>query len=65
MCFYQELDGWEILRSLRADILTNTIPVVICSAWYDADTAQLLGANDFIKKPITLKPFLETIHHWI
>ncbi len=54
-----ELDGYEVLRRLRADPTTHDIPVIFVTAM-DADEDEehglLLGAVDYLSKPV--KPAL-------
>ena len=48
------MDGWEVLRRLREDPGTASIPVVIVTAHGDSETvarAREEGANGFISKP--------------
>ncbi len=59
-----DIQGDEILRELRADPRTGTIPVVLISA--DATTAQIgrllaAGARDYLTKPIDVRRFLALI----
>ncbi|MCE1253243.1 MAG: response regulator [Anaerolineae bacterium] len=61
-----QVDGWELLQTLKLDEETHNIPVIICSAWADPDLALSLGAAAYLKKPITQKQFLdvlETVDH--
>src|SRR5262249_46651025 len=46
-------DGWEILRDLRADPATRSIPVVVCSIVPDLDLARAYGVQGFLLKPVT------------
>ncbi len=55
------LDGWEVLQSLRLNEKTKHIPIVVCSAWGEADLAKSLGADHFLKKPIIQKELLEIL----
>jgi len=52
-----EVDGFEVLRRLRANPDTTTIPVVVLTAndlGPDAPThASALGANGFLEKPVS------------
>jgi len=52
-----EIDGFEVLRRLRANPDTTTIPVVVLTAndlGPDAPThASALGANGFLEKPVS------------
>jgi len=50
-----EVDGWEVLRMLRADVETYQIPVAILSVRTDIkDKIKALqdGAVDYITKPV-------------
>jgi CheY-like chemotaxis protein/predicted DNA-binding transcriptional regulator len=47
-----EMDGWQILQRLHSIPTTKSIPVVICSVFYDPDLAFTLGAVDVLKKPV-------------
>lgn len=53
-----DVDGWEILQTLRLDERARLIPVIVCSAWEAGEMAKSLGAADFLKKPITQKGLL-------
>lgn len=46
-------DGWEILQSLKHNPETQHIPVVICSVLNERALAYSLGADDYLRKPIT------------
>jgi len=46
------MDGWEVLRQLKADAATAAIPVVITSVSRDKDTGWALGAAGFVSKPL-------------
>ena len=46
------LDGWEVLRLLKADAELKSIPVVIISIVAERRQALVLGAIDAITKPI-------------
>lgn len=49
----EELDGWDLIRMLKEDVRTETIPIVISSALDPSDKNQL---NDVIQKYLT-KPY--------
>jgi putative two-component system response regulator len=49
------IDGFEVLRTLRADPLTAGIPVILLTALGSADDEErglLLGADDYVTKPL-------------
>ena len=66
------IDGWEILRQLRASPHTREIPVIIQS-WStrpeDIERCYALGANSFVAKRMTPnKPgfyFVDAVRYWI
>ena len=58
------LDGLEVLRQLRADARTRTLPVVILtSSREDQDLVRgySLGANSYIRKPVDFHQFVEAV----
>ncbi len=55
------LDGWEVLQTIKVDPALQSTPVIVCSAWADADLAHSLGAAACLKKPVFQKDLLETL----
>ena len=47
-----ELDGWEVLRTLKVDSATRDIPVVVISVLDDKVLGRALGAADYFVKPV-------------
>ncbi len=58
------VDGWEILQALQLESQTRSIPVLVCSAWGDAELAHSLGAAAFLKKPIIQEDLLAVLTRW-
>lgn len=59
-----KVDGIEVLRSIRADQRTRTVPVVILTSsneYRDRELGYQLGANSYIVKPIDFDTFSETV----
>jgi DNA-binding response OmpR family regulator len=59
-----QMDGWEVLKLLRVDDATSSIPVAMLSARTEAkDRVQGLqeGAVDYICKPFSLQELLGKI----
>jgi two-component system response regulator ResD len=60
------IDGFELLRRIRAGVRTRALPVVMVTSFSrDADAARgrSLGANDYIVKPLMELDFLKRIEH--
>jgi CheY-like chemotaxis protein/anti-sigma regulatory factor (Ser/Thr protein kinase) len=47
-----EVDGWDVLQSLKNDPETCNIPVVMVTMTDDRDMGAALGATEFLTKPI-------------
>ena len=59
-----KVDGMEVLKRLKADARTRTIPVVILtSSREERDLANTygLGANSYIQKPVDFEQFRDTV----
>jgi CheY-like chemotaxis protein len=50
-----DMDGFELIRRLKADPVTNVIPIIVVSSLDDAASQQRIiasGADDFLRKPL-------------
>src|SRR5919109_1903259 len=59
-----KVDGMEVLRRLKDDARTRTIPVVILTSSKeerDLVTGYNLGANSYIQKPVDFEQFRDTV----
>ena len=59
-----KVDGMEVLKRIKADPRTSTIPVVILtSSKEERDLIQgyNLGANSYIQKPVDFQQFRDTV----
>jgi CheY-like chemotaxis protein len=59
------IDGWEVLQTLKRNPATHPIPVIICSALYKPEIASILGAEDFLRKPLIQKVLTESLDKWL
>ena len=66
------VDGIEVLRKLKGDERTRTIPVVVLTSSHeDRDLAQCyeLGVNSYITKPVNFEQFAEAVRqlgmYWV
>ena len=58
------IDGFEVIRRLRASDDTKDMPIIILSALnseQDISKGFQLGANDFINKPIIMEKLLRSV----
>ncbi|NLE43511.1 MAG: response regulator [Chloroflexi bacterium] len=55
------IDGWEVLGRLRQHPTTSKIPVVVCTILAQDELALSLGANAYLKKPVTRQAFLAAL----
>ena len=59
-----KVDGIEVLRRLKADAVTQCVPVVVMtssSEERDVVEAYRLGVNSYIVKPVQFEAFLDTV----
>ena len=59
-----KIDGMEVLKRLKADARTRTIPVVILTSSReerDLVNSYNLGVNSYIQKPVDFEQFRETV----
>ena len=50
--FMPGVDGWSVLKELKSDPNLGTIPVIMVTMDEDKEKGLLLGASDFVPKPI-------------
>jgi CheY-like chemotaxis protein len=59
-----KVDGMEVLRRLKSDPRTRTIPVVVLTSSReerDLVNSYGLGANSYIQKPVDFEKFRDTV----
>jgi CheY-like chemotaxis protein len=59
-----KVDGSQVLREIKSDARTKTIPVVVMTSSKeerDLINGYLLGANSYIQKPVDFDQFRETV----
>ncbi len=56
-----EMDGFEVIRELKTDKSTESIPVIIISVSDDKETGMALGASRFLTKPVDYERLLNEI----
>jgi CheY-like chemotaxis protein len=55
------LNGWEVLSALKGDPRTDKIPVVMVTVVDQKATGTLLGADEYIVKPVDKAILLEAV----
>ncbi len=56
-----EVNGWQILHQLRANPATSTIPVIMLTVLEDRSAAHVLGADEYLVKPVERDSLLNTL----
>ena len=59
-----KVDGLEVLRRIRADPSTRTLPVVMLTSSkeeQDVVNSYLIGVNSYVRKPVDFIQFVEAI----
>lgn len=58
-------DGWAVLRALKSEEKTRNIPVIMLTTESVEETAEALGAADFVRKPLDIASFSQTVKKWL
>ncbi len=56
-----EISGWQILHQLRSNPTTSTIPVIMLTVLEDRSAAHVLGADEYLVKPVERDSLLNTL----
>lgn len=54
-------DGWDALQALTNHPATQRVPVLVCTILAESELALTLGAQGFLRKPITRSQLLESL----
>ena len=59
------MNGWQFRHLQKREAELVSIPVVVCSGNGDIQQeAELIGARDYLQKPIAPEALLETVRHY-
>ena len=64
----QKMDGFEVLKRVRADPRTRLLPITVLSTSSeesDIVTSYRLGANSFIRKPVDFTEFMDAVRQLV
>jgi PAS domain S-box-containing protein len=56
------IDGWSVLKQLKADPATADIPVIVLTMAGDKATGLSLGAMEYLRKPLEKGPLLKILN---
>ena len=56
-----EVNGWQILHQLRSNPATSSIPVIMLTVLEDRSAAHVLGADEYLVKPVERDTLLNTL----
>jgi CheY-like chemotaxis protein len=56
-----DIDGWEVLETLKANPATSDIPVLICSALEETHSGLAKEADGYLQKPVLYEDFLTAL----
>jgi len=59
------IDGWEVLRRLKADRRVQEVPVVIVTVVEERDVGFALGAVDYLVKPVHRESLLGCLARYV
>ena len=54
-------NGWDVLRTLKANPITRTIPVLLCTALDERARSQAEGADGYLHKPVLYQEFVTAL----
>jgi hypothetical protein len=58
------VDGWEVLRQLKADPATQDIPVIMVTMTDDRELGFALGATEFLTKPVQRAQLVQLLERY-
>jgi CheY-like chemotaxis protein len=59
-----DMDGWSVLRALKADPVLRTIPVIMLTMIDDRTRGYSLGAVDYLTKPVDRELLHKALSHY-
>ncbi|HXE72049.1 MAG TPA: response regulator [Candidatus Nitrosotenuis sp.] len=59
------MDGWEVLRRLKAEPATRHLPVVVVSVLQDSGVGLALGAADYLVKPVERSALIQCLQRLV
>jgi CheY-like chemotaxis protein len=60
-----DMDGWHIIKQLRAYPDTRTLPIIAISAHYEPERADGIANLSFLGKPLEPEKLLREVQRYI
>jgi two-component system, chemotaxis family, sensor kinase CheA len=60
-----KINGWQILHELKSNPATANIPVILLTVLEDRSAGYVLGADEYLVKPVARDSLLNVLHHLI
>jgi CheY-like chemotaxis protein len=57
----RNVDGWQLLQRLRVDPHLADVPIIVCSVLKEPEIALALGAQYYLKKPVSQQQMLAAL----
>jgi len=57
----RDTDGWQLLQQLRARPELRSKPIIVCTVLNEPELARALGAQHYLKKPVSQQQLLEAL----
>ena len=57
------INGWQILHQLKSNPATANIPVILLTVLEDRSAGYVLGADEYLVKPVARDSLLNVLHH--
>ncbi|HEY5002884.1 MAG TPA: ATP-binding protein [Ktedonobacteraceae bacterium] len=58
-----KMNGWQILHQLKSNPITASIPVILLTVLEDRSAGYVLGADEYLVKPVARDALLATLQH--
>ena len=58
-----KMNGWQILHQLKSNPTTASIPVILLTVLEDRSAGYVLGADEYLVKPVARDALLATLHN--
>ncbi|GCE30659.1 hypothetical protein KDA_61430 [Dictyobacter alpinus] len=57
-----QINGWQLLHQLKSNPVTASIPVILLTVLEDRSAGYVLGADEYLVKPVERDALIEVLH---